>query len=72
MEIPVQGPSGPAASPGVRKVIGPMAGERSGLSLIHAVVVDVSKRWRGIKLTPGDLQKLNALRSQVAPLPATG
>ena len=54
------------------KVIGPMAGERSGLSLIHAVLVDVSKRWRRIKLTPGDLEKLNALRSQVAPLPATG
>lgn len=54
------------------KVIGPMAGERSGLSLIHAVLVDVSKRWRGIKLTRGDLEKLNALRSEVAPLAAAG
>ena len=54
------------------KVIGPMASEQSGLSLIHAVLVDVSKRWRGIKLTPGDLEKLNVLRSEVAPLAATG
>ncbi len=54
------------------KVIGPMAGEQSGLSLIHAVLVDVSKRWRGIKLTPGDLEKLNGLRSEVVPLAATG
>lgn len=54
------------------KVIGPMAGEQSGLSLIHAVLVDVSKRWRGIKLTPADLEKLNALRSQVVPLATTG
>jgi transposase-like protein len=54
------------------KVIGPMAGEQSGLSLIHAVLVEVSKRWRGIKLTRGDLEKLNALRSEVVPLAATG
>ena len=54
------------------KVIGPMASEQSGLSLIHAVLVDVSKRWRGIKLTPGDLEKLNALRSEVATLAAAG
>ncbi|MFQ6048281.1 MAG: IS256 family transposase [Phycisphaerae bacterium] len=54
------------------KVIGPLAGERSGLSLIHAVLVDVSQRWHGIKLTPGDLEKLNALRREVAPLAATG
>ncbi len=54
------------------KVIGPMASERSGLSLIHALLVDVSKRWRGLKLTPGDLEKLNVLRSEVVPLAATG
>jgi transposase-like protein len=54
------------------KVIGPMANEQSGLSLIHAVLVDVSKRWRGIQLTPRDLEKLNALRSEVAPLAAAG
>ena len=38
----------------------------------HAVLVDVSKRWRGIKLTPGDLEKLNALRSEVVPLAEAG
>lgn len=54
------------------KVIGPMANERSGLSTIHAVLVDVSKRWRGIKLAPGDLEKLNALRSEVVPLATAG
>ncbi len=54
------------------KVVGQMASERSDLSLIHAVLVDVSKRWRGIKLTPGDLEKLNALRSEIAPLAAAG
>jgi len=54
------------------KVIGPMANERSGLSLIHAVLVDVSKRWRGIKMEAADLEKLNALRGEVVPLAATG
>lgn len=54
------------------KVIGPMAGEQSGLSLIHAVLVDVSKRWRGIRMTPGDLEKLNQLRGELVPLAATG
>lgn len=54
------------------KVIGPMASEQSGLSLIHAVLVDVSKRWHGIKLAPGDLEKLHALRSEVVPLAVAG
>jgi len=54
------------------KVIGSMASEQSGLSLIHAVLVDVSRRWRGIRLTPGDLEKLNALRGEVVPLAAAG
>ena len=54
------------------KVVGPMASERSDLSLIHAVLVDVSKRWRGIKLTPGDLEKLNALRGEITPSAAAG
>ena len=40
-------------------MIGPMAGEQSGLSLIHAVLWDVSKRWRGIKMAPADLETLN-------------
>ena len=38
------------------KVIGAMAREHSGLSLNHAVLVDVSNRWRGTKLTRGDLE----------------
>ena len=35
-------------------------------------LVDVSKRWRGIKLTASDLEKLNALQSEVAPLATAG
>lgn len=53
------------------KVQGVMGGEQAGLSLIYAVTVDVAKRWRGIRITPGDLEKLNALRGEVAPLRAT-
>ncbi|MHC4090588.1 MAG: hypothetical protein ACYSVY_09985 [Planctomycetota bacterium] len=45
--------------------------ERAGLSLIHAVLVDVSKRWHGIRITPGDLEKLAALRAQIEPLAAS-
>jgi putative transposase len=51
--------------------MGPMAGESSGLSLIYAVLVDVAKRWRGIRISPADLEKLNALRTEVVPLAAT-
>lgn len=50
------------------KVMGVMAGERSALSLVHAVLVDASKGWHGIRMTPGDLEKLNALRAELAPL----
>ena len=53
------------------KVLGSMPNEEAGLSLIHAVLVDVSKRWRGIRITPGDLEKLNELRAQVALLAAS-
>ena len=53
------------------KVMGSMPNEAAGLSLIHAVLVDVSKRWRGIKITPDDLEKLNELRAEVAPLAAS-
>ena len=48
--------------------MGPMAGEWSGLSLVYAVLVDVARRWHGIQMTPGDLEKLAALRGTVAPL----
>jgi transposase-like protein len=50
------------------KVMGVMAGERSALSLVHAVLVDASKGWHGIRMTPSDLEKLNALRAELAPL----
>ena len=53
------------------KVQGALGGEQAGLALIYAVTVDVAKRWRGIHLTPADLEKLNALRTEVAPLKAT-
>jgi hypothetical protein len=46
-------------------------GEQAGLALIYAVTVEVAKRWHGIKVTPADLEKLNALRAEVAPLKAT-
>ena len=48
--------------------MGPMAGEWSGLSLVYAVLVDVAKRWRGIRFNADDLEKLTALRGGVAPL----
>jgi transposase-like protein len=53
------------------KVQGVLGGEQAGLSLIYAVTVDVAKRWRGIRVTPGDLEKLNVLRAEVAPLAKT-
>jgi putative transposase len=51
--------------------IGPMAGEQSGLALIHAVLVDVARRWHGIRITADDLETLNALRAVVVPLAAS-
>jgi len=54
------------------KVMGSAPDERAGLSLIHAVPVDVSKRWRGTRVTPADLETLNALRTEVVPQAATG
>jgi len=53
------------------KVLGATPNEEAGLSLVHAVLVDVSKRWRGIKITPGDLEKQNELRAELAPLAAS-
>ena len=53
------------------KVMGNAPDERAGLSLIHAVLVDVAKRWRGIRMLPADLEILNALRAKVVPLAAT-
>jgi transposase-like protein len=53
------------------KVISTIPDERAGLSLVHAVLVDVSRRWHGIRITAGDLEKLNGLRAEVAPLAAS-
>lgn len=53
------------------KVIHAIPDERAGLSLLHAVLVDVSRRWRGIRMNPLDLEALNALRTKVAPLAAS-
>jgi len=53
------------------KVISTLPDERAGLSLIHAVLVDVSRRWHGIRMMPGDLEKLTALRAEVVPLAAS-
>jgi len=50
------------------KVMGPMAGETAGLSLIHAVLMDASKRWKGIDMSSYIRQKLEALRATLAPL----
>jgi transposase-like protein len=59
------------------KLIGTMPGETAGLSLtsdvrglslVYAVLVDVAKRWRGLKMESGDLEKLAALKAEVAPL----
>ncbi|MCG3131033.1 MAG: hypothetical protein FLDDKLPJ_01808 [Phycisphaerae bacterium] len=53
------------------KVQGALGGEQASLALIYAVTVDVARRWRGIRIAPADLEKLNALRQEVAPLKAT-
>ena len=53
------------------KVIGSMPDEQAGLSLLHAVLVDVSRRWHGIRITPADLETLHALRAEVAGLAAS-
>ena len=50
------------------KVIGPMAGEAAGLSLIHAVLMDASKRWKGIDMSSYIRHKLEALRATLVPL----
>jgi transposase-like protein len=53
------------------KVQGALGGEQAGLALIYAVTLDVSRRWRGIRIGPADLEKLLALRQALAPLKAT-
>jgi len=43
------------------KVIPRFTSERSGLSLMFAVLVDASARWRGVKVTPTINRELDAL-----------
>ena len=45
------------------KVIPRFMNERSGLSLMFAVLVDASAAWRGVKITPAVSQELEALRT---------
>jgi transposase-like protein len=45
------------------KVIPRFVSERSGLSLMFAVLVDASAGWRGVKITPANSHELDALRT---------
>lgn len=53
------------------KVQGAMGGKQAGLSPVYVATVNMAKRRRGIKIKPGDLEKLNVLRGEVAPLAAS-
>ena len=44
------------------KVIPRFMNEKSGLSLLFAVLVDASASWRGVKVIPAVSQQLGALR----------
>ena len=46
------------------KVVPRFMSERSGLSLLFAVLVDASAGWHGVKITPASAQQLEALRPQ--------
>jgi len=46
------------------KVIPRFMNERSGMSLMFAVLVDASASWRGVKIQPAALQELDSLRTQ--------
>jgi transposase-like protein len=53
------------------KVIPRFLGERSGLSLMFAVLVDASAGWRGVKASPAIALELQALRTNSGSQPAT-
>ena len=38
--------------------------ERSGMSLMFAVLVDASAGWRGVKVTPAISRELDSLKSE--------
>jgi hypothetical protein len=48
---------------GSEQVIPRFMNERSGLSLMFAVLVDASTGWRGVTMTPAIGQELDALRT---------
>jgi putative transposase len=52
------------------KVI-PRMSEKSGLSLMFAVMVDASARWRGVEISPAIVEQLEALRNTSRAQPAT-
>ena len=44
------------------KVVGRLAGERSYLGLVWAVLDRASRRWRGVAMTPATVRQLQGLR----------
>jgi len=46
------------------KVVPRFMSERSGLSLLFAVLVDASAGWHGVKITPASSRQVEALRPQ--------
>ena len=46
------------------KVIPRFMNERSGLSLMFAVLIDASASWRGVKVTPSVNRELETLRTR--------
>ena len=53
------------------KVIPRFMSEKSGLSLMFAVLVDASASWRGVKVSPAIALELEALRTSSRSKPAT-
>ena len=54
------------------KVIPRFMNERSGLSLMFAVLVDASAGWRGVKITPSISRELDALMTDSKAKPGVG
>ena len=53
------------------KVIPRFMGEKSGLSLVFAVLVDASATWRGVRVSPAIIGQLEAFRTASGAQPAT-
>ena len=54
------------------KVVPRFMNERSGMSLMFAVLVDASASWRGAKVTPSVNRELEALRTNLKTRQALG